>query len=207
MSGSRDWWHCHEPLSGRTCQSNVSISSVNRIPQAPNRIPQVSNRKYPVSISWKSKAQQDIDYCQISNIRHTLVDNNIVFHSEVVGALPVGTAPTTSSFSTWHLASMDWAKTPATWDEKHLSLGIWWLEHLLWNCCQTSHEYHWTLVTLLMISHIVSFDMASPGHNVLIYLVITKIDYQKFHGLDLDMFCICEAIVFITTWSEFSDKS
>ena len=31
---------------------------------------------------------------------HTLVDNKIVNHSYVVGALPVGAAPTTSSFST-----------------------------------------------------------------------------------------------------------
>ena len=34
-------------------------------------------------------------YCQISDIRHTFVGNKIVYHSDVVGALPVGTAPTT----------------------------------------------------------------------------------------------------------------
>ena len=39
-------------------------------------------------------------YCQTSNIRHTLVGNRIVDHSGVVGASPVGAAPTTSSFST-----------------------------------------------------------------------------------------------------------
>ena len=39
-------------------------------------------------------------YCQVSNIRHTLVGNTAVDHSDVVGASPVGTAPTTSSFST-----------------------------------------------------------------------------------------------------------
>ena len=37
-------------------------------------------------------------YDQISNIRHTLVVNKIVDHSDVVGASPVGAAPTTSSF-------------------------------------------------------------------------------------------------------------
>ena len=37
---------------------------------------------------------------QISNIRRTLVGNRIVDHSYVVGASPVGAAPTTSSFST-----------------------------------------------------------------------------------------------------------
>ena len=40
------------------------------------------------------------DYRQVSNIRHTLVGNEIVDHSDVVGASPVGVAPTTSSFST-----------------------------------------------------------------------------------------------------------
>ena len=39
-------------------------------------------------------------YRQVSNIRHTLVGNKIVDHSDVVGASPVSAAPTTSSFST-----------------------------------------------------------------------------------------------------------
>ena len=39
-------------------------------------------------------------YRQVSNIRRTWVGNEIVDHSDVVGASPVGAAPTTSSFST-----------------------------------------------------------------------------------------------------------
>ena len=39
-------------------------------------------------------------YRQVSNIRRTLVGNKIVDHLDVVGASPVGAAPTTSSFST-----------------------------------------------------------------------------------------------------------
>ena len=39
-------------------------------------------------------------YRQISNLRHTLIGNKIVDHSDVVDASPVGAAPTTSSFST-----------------------------------------------------------------------------------------------------------
>ena len=39
-------------------------------------------------------------YRKVSNIRLTLVGNKIVDHSDVVGASPVGAAPTTSSFST-----------------------------------------------------------------------------------------------------------
>ena len=38
-------------------------------------------------------------YRQVSNIRPTL-GNKTVDHSDVVGASPVGAAPTTSSFST-----------------------------------------------------------------------------------------------------------
>ena len=39
-------------------------------------------------------------YRQVSNIRGSLVANKIFDHSDVVGASPVGAAPTTSSFST-----------------------------------------------------------------------------------------------------------
>ena len=39
-------------------------------------------------------------YHQVSNIRRTFVTNYIVDHSDVVGASPIGAAPTTSSFST-----------------------------------------------------------------------------------------------------------
>ena len=39
-------------------------------------------------------------YHKVYNIRRTLEVNEIVDNSDVVGALPVGAAPTTSSFST-----------------------------------------------------------------------------------------------------------
>ena len=39
-------------------------------------------------------------YRQTSNISRSLVGNNIGDHSDVVGASPVGAAPTKSSFST-----------------------------------------------------------------------------------------------------------
>ena len=38
-------------------------------------------------------------YSKIFNISHTLLGNKIVDHSDVVEALPVGAAPTPSSFS------------------------------------------------------------------------------------------------------------
>ena len=39
-------------------------------------------------------------YHETSNISRTLVSNYIVYHSDVVGASPVGAAPTTSSVLT-----------------------------------------------------------------------------------------------------------
>ena len=41
-----------------------------------------------------------MNYRQVCDIRRTLVGNWIVDNSNVVGASPVGAAPTTSSFST-----------------------------------------------------------------------------------------------------------
>ena len=65
------------------------------------------------------------DYRKTSNISRTLVGNKVVDNSDVVGASPVGAAPTTSSFSIQHLASMDWVKTNARGYKKHLNFGIW----------------------------------------------------------------------------------
>ena len=48
------------------------------------------------------------EYRETTNARRTLVGNKLVDHSDVVGASPVGAAPTTSSFSTQHMASVDW---------------------------------------------------------------------------------------------------
>ena len=56
-------------------------------------------------------------YPQTCSISRTWVGNAIVDH--------VCAAPTTSSFSTSHLVSMDWAKATARWEEKHLYIGIW----------------------------------------------------------------------------------
>ena len=43
---------------------------------------------------------ENIMHRKVSNISRTLVGKKIVDHSDVVGASPVGAAPTTSSFST-----------------------------------------------------------------------------------------------------------
>ena len=41
-----------------------------------------------------------IEYCQTSNVSHTLVGNNFVDNSDLVGALPVSIEPSTSSLLT-----------------------------------------------------------------------------------------------------------
>ena len=72
-------------------------------------------------------------YHKTSNIRRTLIGNKIVDHSDVVGAAPVGAAPTTSSFSTWQLASRQFGKDSRKtvresfkcWDLVRLILETW----------------------------------------------------------------------------------
>ena len=68
---------------------------------------------------------QCLYYRKISNASRTLVGNKIVDHSDVVGASPAGAAPTTFSFSTWHLAPRDSAKKAARQYKNLLSVGIW----------------------------------------------------------------------------------
>ena len=55
----------------------------------------------PWSACQQSEYQtSDETYRKTSNISRTFIGNKIVDHSDVVGASPVGAAPTTSSFST-----------------------------------------------------------------------------------------------------------
>ena len=52
---------------------------------------------------WQSHgcpSVNEAEYRQVSNIRRTLAGYKIADHPDVVGASPVGAAPTTSSFST-----------------------------------------------------------------------------------------------------------
>ena len=72
-------------------------------------------------------------YRKTSNISRTLIGNKMVDHSDVVGASPVGAAPTTSSFSTWQLASRKFCKDSRKtvresfkcWDLVRLILETW----------------------------------------------------------------------------------
>ena len=91
-------------------------------------------------------------YRKTSNISRTLVGNKIVDNSDVVGASPVGTAPTTSSFSTKHLASMDWAKITVRWYKKHLKL--WDLVRLILEVLRYVGLSPWARVTCNTIEHV-----------------------------------------------------
>ena len=57
------------------------------------------NQQSCPSHSISNLCKTNINYRQVSNKKCTLVGNYTVDHSDVVGASPVGAAPTTSSFS------------------------------------------------------------------------------------------------------------
>ena len=90
-------------------------------------------------------------YRQTSNISRTLAGNKIVDHSDLEWPSPVGAAPTTSSCSTSHLVSMDWARATAKRDENHLSLGI---------CCVLYYIFY----------GILSMDRTTTGSYVMAWL-------------------------------------
>ena len=58
-------------------------------------------------------------YRKTYNRRGILVGNKLVDHSDVVGASPVGAAPTTFSFCSHHMASIYRTNTTARTDENH----------------------------------------------------------------------------------------
>ena len=80
---------------------------------------------WPQCVNWLAPGRCDTNYCQTSNISRTLLEYRIVDHSDVVGAPPVGAAPTTSSFSTNPLVSLDREKTTARRCKNQLSFLIW----------------------------------------------------------------------------------
>ena len=126
-------------------------------------------------------------YRQTCNIRCSLVGNQIVNLSDVVGASPVHAAPTTSSFSTEHMVSVDWAKTTARWDEKHLDFGIWC--HLYQRFDSSSCWYASSLIweTLRLIWRIIQTSLYSV--NLIdvqcILLGVIKFGFSLNHDNDM----------------------
>ena len=60
----------------------------------------ISSAKWWPFCSGEDELKEIYIYRKTSSISRTLVGNEIVDNSDVVGASPVGAAPTTSSFST-----------------------------------------------------------------------------------------------------------
>ena len=65
---------------------------------------QIARGTYLIGLMRRSNTHSDVSlhhliYCQTFDIMRTLVGNKTVAHLDVVGAAPVGAAPTTSSFS------------------------------------------------------------------------------------------------------------
>ena len=98
-------------------------------------------------------------YCQTSNISRSSVGNKIVDHWDVVGASPVGAAPTTSSFSTYHLASIYCTKTTAS-KRRRETFKFWDLVRLILT--------HWGRVTHICVGELTIIDSdngLSPGRR------------------------------------------
>ena len=100
---SREWNSLSCSLGLKiTCKMQWQTNKLNR-PILPPKLPW-----QPMTIHINSDLSQEeiyfrgpnATYRKTSNISHILVGNKIVDNSDVVGASPVGAAPTTSSFST-----------------------------------------------------------------------------------------------------------
>ena len=77
-------------------------------------------------MSWDKNISIGVCICmhKLYYIIYHYSQTKIVDHSDVVGASPAGAAPTTSSFLTWYLTSIDWSKATARRDKKYLKFGI-----------------------------------------------------------------------------------
>ena len=97
-------------------------------------------------------------YPETSDIRHTLEGNKIVDHSDVVGESPVGADPTTTSFSAWHLASIEWLhkdKCKTRWER----VMFWDLVTLYWRFYNMSLWCHQLFNFQLHHHHLVKMSI------------------------------------------------
>ena len=113
--------HCRLIILGKSSQFssfclNIFLctreTETNYIPV--NRYSQTRRQTY----RHRDKRHEYRDYHQTSNISRIFVGKKC-WSLRVDGASSAGAAPTTSSFSTQHLVSMDWAKTTTRRDDKH----------------------------------------------------------------------------------------
>ena len=97
---SESFWPAHLPMSWHEewCTHRYSMSIGHLVSSISNMAKLAS---------WQLSGFGDFGYRQASNISRFLLGNKIVDLSDVVGASPVGVAPTTSSFRTEHHTSMN----------------------------------------------------------------------------------------------------
>ena len=86
----------------------------------------------------------------------------------ILPASPLSGSPTTSSFSTYHLASMDWAKTTSRRNYKYLCFGIW------CDLCFTVAEIDWWYWTPSMLYGCLAWLRAAIGWTQVLYHVHTS---------------------------------
>ena len=134
------WWYCcinikmppyqyrrNSHYTDKTVSWPAYLYNVNSIPEKDGLYIEMGPRCQGILAFDIVPVEQSLPhrkYRKVSNISRTLVGNRIIDHSDVVGASPVGAAPTTSSFSTWHLASRDSAKIATRRYGNLLSIGI-----------------------------------------------------------------------------------
>ena len=103
--GFSRWNFLQNGKAGWHCQSFMTMTATFWRPSWAVRIYQIVTRitsdvgVLSTHLVVENKFQGNSIYRQVSNIRRTLVGNKIVDNSDVVGASPVGAAPTTSSLS------------------------------------------------------------------------------------------------------------
>ena len=113
---------CPPACVGKYCSQNVSTECGDFQDQSEMKKRTID--KFVVNSVFLSRFW-NLVYHKTCNIKRNLLGNEIVDHSIVIGASPVGAAPIESLFSTWHLDSVDWAKSTARRNEKHFIVGIW----------------------------------------------------------------------------------
>ena len=91
------WWHHHAIFAKDTLESLPAWRLMTMDKVICDIVLCNGSLTAVLSECW---ARNNVIYRQTYNISRTLVGSMIVDHSDVVGASPVGAAPTTSSFST-----------------------------------------------------------------------------------------------------------
>ena len=118
-----------------------------------------------------------------------LVGNTIFDHSDVVGASPVGAAPTISSSSTPLLALIYCTKTTARRDEKHLSFGATYIRdltvhpkscHSLSRCWLNNNWTLWWTYFLEIWIKIQNFPSTKCLYTICVLPVVSSSDYNGF---------------------------